>query len=379
MFLWALFVLAFTGFTGQEVFVELEGYINGRSSIAFRSQDRNIRAVLPAGTRGQILQYAVLPSGNYALKIKALNTSAAGNEYWIYYKRSSPAMRLFANTPQHWLAGGRPRSQERVRDVTRATAAETTRETTAYQERSNAPAGGGQGGAHDPALLGAVVSSQVVAQTVPAAGSAQAVAPTTCRDCTSAQPARIAAPTSRARMAAMCSNMIRSDGTYGDWGRQMASILAEPRYRNVYLRNDSLGVFCPKFAQLSESKKIQAWVWFWMALGQEESNCNLNQFHGTHYRNRSGQVVRLNPREGHGIWALEKSATVRRSRGSACSNISSFAGQARCSVDIMARNQLDRGYSASHAPESRKYWGPTRNGRLGRHITPHMRRFTECF
>jgi hypothetical protein len=382
LFIWAGLALAITGFTGYEVYVELEGFINGRSSAEFRAQDHNIKAVLPQGTKGQILEYTEFSSGNYGLKIRTLNGGRQGEEFWIYYKPSAPHMRLFEAMPQHWVSSqGQGRAGSGARQTTqveRATAAETTRAVTAYVEPQS-PGGNNPGGSH-PDVIGALIGSQVVREAVQAAGTNQAVAPSSCRDCTSGAPARIApASSSRSRLAPMCSNFIGSDGSYGQWGRQMAGIIAEPRYRDLYLRNNSLGAFCPRYAQLSESKRIQAWVWFWSALGHEESGCDLNKHHGTHYRNRRGEVVRLNPREGHGIWALERSATYRRGRGAACSNISTFDGQARCSLEIMAKNQLVSGASASGAADSKKYWGPLRNSRQGRQIMPHMRRFTECF
>jgi hypothetical protein len=383
LFIWVALGLTITGFTGREVYVELEGFINGRESARFRSSDQNVRAVLPRGTKGQILEYTEFSSGNYGLKIRTLNGQRAGEEFWVYYRPSAPHMRLFEAFPQQWRSGSQTQGQagsgaRPTTQVERATAAETTRPVTAFVEP--APRGASGPRASHPEAMEALIAGQTATQAVQAAGTAQAVAPSSCRDCVSGSPARIAPPSSsRARMAPMCSNFIGSDGSYGQWGRQLAAIVSEPRYREAYLRHNSLGAFCPRFAQLSESKRIQAWVWFWAALGHEESGCDLNKFHGTHYRNRQGQVVRLNPREGHGLWALERSATVRRGRGAACSDISSFDGQARCSVDIMARNQLFSGASASGAADSRKYWGPTRNSRQGRQIIPHMRRFTECF
>ena len=174
-------------------------------------------------------------------------------------------------------------------------------------------------------------------------------------------------------MEIACYSMIQQNGKYGEWGQQMSSILREERYQSTYTRAGALGKFCPRFDSLSKDDKIKAWVWFWQSLAKEESSCRLSVRHGT--TTASGAI--LNPREGHGLWALEKDRNIRRDRGSACDNISSFAGQARCSIDIMFKTQLRRGDTAS---DSRlKYWGPTYNHRNDRQIMPHMRRFTACF
>ena len=105
------------GFTGHERFVELEGYFNGRSEADFRKGVQNVRAVLPKGTRAQILAYAKLPSGNYALKVKTVNGETKGQDFWIYYDLERKSVKTFENAPSHWAERPAGRVAETQRDV----------------------------------------------------------------------------------------------------------------------------------------------------------------------------------------------------------------------------------------------------------------------
>lgn len=183
-------------------------------------------------------------------------------------------------------------------------------------------------------------------------------------------------PAGRSGMAPMCSNIINSSGRIGEWGEDIARILLSPKYTDSFYQDHALGDFCPKFSQLSPTMKTKAWLWFWAALADEESNCNPKVFHPTHYiEKRTGQRKRLNPRAGWGLWAMEYDANIRRDRGSACREIRTVAGQARCAIDIMHGSQLRHGRSASNKRVT--YWGPIIRGE--KQLMPHMRRFSACF
>ena len=180
-----------------------------------------------------------------------------------------------------------------------------------------------------------------------------------------------------------CDNIIDDEtGNVGSWGEVLGRLLLSPEHKSTYFDRNTLGAFCPKFNQLSEQRKLQAWVWFWTALGAEESQCTLSQHHSTH----SGRT-RINPRAGYGLWTAEKSSTVRRGRYNSgngdCRDISTIEGQALCAVTTMQETQLEYGKSAYGYSSS--YWGPTRpySGKYGnraeKQMMPHMRRFAECF
>jgi hypothetical protein len=177
------------------------------------------------------------------------------------------------------------------------------------------------------------------------------------------------------KMAPSCKALMNSNGELGSTGHSIFSIMSERKYSRYYTEDNSLGHFCPKFNRLTDSQRLQAWTWFWSALAQEESSCIEKKKHATVYQGRDGRTHVLNPREGYGLWALEKDRNIRRSRGSACMNISTAAGQARCAIDIMTKRQLSRGRTAGNDKFS--YWGPVRRGY--NQIIPHMRRLKLCF
>jgi hypothetical protein len=166
------------------------------------------------------------------------------------------------------------------------------------------------------------------------------------------------------------------NGNVGVWGESFLKILAEQPYSQSFAADNALGKFCPKFNSLSPERRLQAQLWFWTALAQEESGCDPNIIHQTHYASKDGSTRRLNPRLGWGLWALEYDANVRaRSRGPACRDIKSVEGQARCSIDIMQKKHYNEGRTASVSRGS--YWGPIHRGNS--QILPHMKRFEECF
>jgi hypothetical protein len=140
------------------------------------------------------------------------------------------------------------------------------------------------------------------------------------------------------------------------------------------MASNALGGFCPKFNQLSSRDKMVAWAWFWTALGQEESNCKVGLTHPTRVKTRAGYRV-INDRPGFGVWTMEKDRSLRiRTRGSECRDISTFEGQAKCSIEIMKDNQLSNGYTATSGP---MYWGPII--RKNTQMMPHMKRLKLCF
>lgn len=176
------------------------------------------------------------------------------------------------------------------------------------------------------------------------------------------------------KLANSCSKIMNTNGDLGPIGQSIFSIMSEDKYRRYFTARNSMGSFCPNFNNLTDEEKLMAYTWFWTGLAQNESSCTVNKKHGTTYRDRQGRIHVLNPRQGYGLWAMEKDPNVRRYRGKACKKISTAAGQARCAIDIMVKTQLKKGRSAV---SNRSYWGPVRKGQTK--ILPHMRRLRLCF
>lgn len=359
------------GFTGHERFVELDGYFNGRAAADFRKSANNVRAILAKGTRGQILDSAKLPSGNYALRIRTMNGEHKGQEFWIYYDLERRTVKTFDKAPEHWPDRPAGPVAETQRDVPALGAGPSPEAIAKKTDRLNVQVRDTAG--PDPGCTHCAGTDNVPVPT-PRPQRDEEVAPRTeTRPRTDAAADRATTIKPSRNMEIACYSMIQQNGKYGEWGQQLASILREDRYAQQYTKAGALGKFCPRFDSLSKEDKIKAWVWFWQSLAKEESSCRLTVPHAT--TTPSGQI--LNPTEGYGLWALEKDRNLRAARGAACDNIRTFSGQARCAIDIMFKTQLRRGGSASNS--RLKYWGPTYNHRNDRQIMPHMRRFTACF
>lgn len=106
--------------------VELQGYFNARYSANFLKSTRNVKFVMPPGTRGKIEETKQFASGNYGLKVEVLSGKHKGEKVWVYYKPSDPGMKLFENTD----AAGEALASA---DVEKARSAETTRKTEALR------------------------------------------------------------------------------------------------------------------------------------------------------------------------------------------------------------------------------------------------------
>lgn len=355
-----LCTLLLSGFTGKEKYVELQGAANGRSSSNFRGGS-NIRLTLPAGTRGEILDTVLMRSGNFGIKMKVMNGPQAGRVMWVYHKmKGDSTLALFEEVPTDW------NNARRTNDPEQADAAVTIRETrtikdptpTEYEDISTVS--NDENSERD--AVSAIDETNKRLQNIDNGD--------VCMNCTVATSGGrdLLRPAKRS-MAPACSSYMNSEGQVGPNGQIIYNILKSPSNRAAFTKRNAMGEFCPKFNQLPDGDKLLAWTWFWTALAREESACNSKVIHAT----RSGGRV-INPRVGYGLWALEKSSSVRRWRGSACNSISDVSGQARCAIEIMKDTQLDDGDSAY---DSESYWGPIR--RAQKQIFPHMKRLKLCF
>lgn len=340
------------GFTGKEKYVELEGAVNGRSSANFAGSS-NVRTVLNKGTRGEILAYTKLPSGNYGIKMKVSSGPRTGEIFWVYHRVGNSELALFEDAPNS-------RSPSRsTSSVEKAKGAETKKDVPATPVPVPRPAP--RGDVSDTIDLINNTNSRVNGQGQ------------NCTECSTNTTTGARSTLNGYGVARACSSLMNSQGQLGEHGQSLVSIMAEPKYARYFLGSNALGSFCPKFNTLSTAQKLNAWAWFWTVLAHEEASCNVTQVHGTHIW-RNGKLSRLNPYQGYGLWALEKDANVRAWRGAACRSINTAAKQARCAVDILASTSLSKGRTGV---SSSSYWGPVRRG--ADQIRPQMRRFALCF
>ncbi|KYG66654.1 hypothetical protein AZI86_06305 [Bdellovibrio bacteriovorus] len=375
----AMFLAAFSG---QEKFVELEGYLNARSSAAFRKIDTNVKAVLATGTRGEILEKKKLRSGNYGLKVRVMSGPYTGKSYWVYYNVSNPDLALYDAPPQTW-----DQITPEKTTIDQAAGAETLRpikgiddtdkaSELAYQETKPKE----NNDARD--AIDAITYGQQQVNRVPVPSKRPE-----CTECSQnienvpvpaseEQLADALIGPSAKQMSPRCATFINRDGEFGKLGRAAMKIMSEPRYKNAFTKSNALGKFCPNFNTFTESEKLQAWTWFWASLANEETQC-VQEIEHPMYVYKRGRRIKINNELGWGMFAAEKSAANRAARrGDACKVIfGSGEGQLRCAIDTMKDTTLDDGHTASGDKGS--YWGPVRRGNT--QIMPHMKRFKACF
>lgn len=353
-----------SGFTGKEKYVELDGTVNGRATQSFTANDQNIRSVLPKGTRGEILETKLLPSGNYGLRIRVLNGEAKNESLWVYHKLNDSSLVLYENLPSQWNTTT-PRVTASIEE---AKSVKTLREVIADTQLRN------QGLSTAPKMKAQNALNLIVASNSKLQSSTSS---TYCATCTSASTGLDLPPLrpGKKKMARACSDMMNAQGELGPDGQSILAVMSEPQYAKHFTADNALGNLCPNFNNLDDSEKLKAWTWFWTTLAMEEASCNPKQEHATTFIDKEGNTRILNPREGYGLWALERDRNIRSWRGEACDNIGTTEKQARCAIDIMTTTQLARNKTAVDTKNS--YWGPVRRGHS--QMLPHMRRLRLCF
>ncbi len=367
--------------------------LNGRSDHYFRSTDHNVTYRLKAGTRALVKKVQTFQNGNagICLEVKNSDDFQTGQDcIWVYYRKGNASMNLYSYSGNAadrdaklaaWAKEGKKVSLEKVGEPSKAQVAETTKPVSGLgTARKIGPAKSGSTDSTASVTPKATKSTdaEAVIALINDTQSAANQTTETCEACalaaTGADSVHIKPATTRS-MAPRCSMLMDKNGQLGSGGKSLVSIMSEPKYEKYYTQSNALGSYCPKFNNLSHHEKLMAWAWFWTALAQEEASCNVSAHHGTSYT-KNGKSIVLNPREGYGLWAMERDRNVRRSRGAACNNIGSVEGQARCSIDIMMKRQLSIGDSASGKVG---YWGPIRREYKDHQLMPHMKRFNLCF
>lgn len=365
------------GFTGKEKYVELTSFLNGRSGANFSAND-NIITGLIKGTQGEIVSRKQFNSGNWGYEIKVLEGPLKGKgTYWVYHNIKNSDLKLYETKPTN----ENPTPKETTATAT-ARAVETVRDTAAVPSKSN------KADAKKAAPATKTVEekrsdiirpndSQSVVNAINKANQSVGTIGTVCTTCLTPKAANEAllTPPKQRGMSQACSSFMNSQGDIGPDGQTVFNIMASEQYVKQFTASNALGAFCPKFNTLTDTQKLQAWTWFWTSLAMEESSCNPDKAHGTTYRDKAGNIRVLNPREGYGLWAMERDRNVRAWRGDACKNISTVYGQAMCSIDIMSKTQLQKGRTAK--VKSGGYWGPVHRSET--QLMPHMKRMRQCF
>lgn len=89
----ALSLTSLVGFsTGDEI--ELDSFLSGRTHPNFLKYTKNIATTLPPGTTGEVVEIKKFETGNSGIKMKVTNGPKAGQTYWVYYNKKSPALKL---------------------------------------------------------------------------------------------------------------------------------------------------------------------------------------------------------------------------------------------------------------------------------------------
>lgn len=382
-------VAALTGFSGPEKYIELGAALYGRSSAQFFYEDRsNIEMVLPEGTRGEIVERTRLDSGNYGYQIQVMNGENIGKKVWVFYNMENPDLTLYSKTPKRWTAPeelATPNIAPPTEKVApeKAAAVQTIRDTPGIKDPKEAKPAQAPAAPQKSGGPRYTKSDEMIRKSFQRIEDGndgiKSVSTPKCTTCSVPDVTSNSTPLSISRgskgMDNSCNALMSSSGQVGSTGRALQSIMSESQYKSYFMRNDSLGRFCPKFRNLTPTQKMQAWTWFWTSLAQEESSCDPQLIHPVYAKDRSGRTFKLNPNVGYGLWAMEKDANLRRGRGAPCSTIATAEGQARCAVEIMTATQLAKGRNADVLSGS--YWGPVMRGNA--QIMPHMRRLNICF
>lgn len=370
----SLFSAAFT----SSGFVELEGLLNGRSSARFTSRSKNVLTTLAKGTRGEILKSKRFNSGNYGVKIVVLEGKHKGKTFWVYHRRTNSSLKLYKAKPTHW--DQRDNSLETNNPV-QATNAETKEDVNSVQDAPGSSDLSNNQGQDDE---GYSVSADQALESISQSNNIVSKADNKdrCEDCNDTATnthdlqdqdsgeANLPLKQSGLTVPLACNHIMSSTGEVGPTGKSLMKYMSMNENYRDYTKKNSLGRFCPGFDNMTPDQKIHVWTYFWTVLANHESTCRHNVIHPVYAGGR-----RLNPMQGYGLWAAETSSKVRRSRGAACSDITTGDGQARCAVGTMLNTQLSKGHTASSFSGS--YWGPVRRG--DRQILPAMKKYKGCF
>jgi hypothetical protein len=184
-----------------------------------------------------------------------------------------------------------------------------------------------------------------------------------------------------------CRNFIKSDGTFGDWGKMIVTYINKSEERQKRYYNPALPGMqsaphtCPNWGNMDYNEKAQFWVWMFASIAHVESSCN----------NRSvntGSVPNPNDRP-RGLFQLNTLKSTRSWRGPNCKfpsgaeNVYNPANNIHCSLDIM--DELLKGRSGEYRGNGKifptnSYWEKlrTEHSHTGGKIGQLVRMFPGC-
>lgn len=118
LFFSILLVTTLFGFkTSDEV--ELDAYLNARTSPVFYKYTKNVKTTLNPGTKGKVVEVTkTFPTGNQGIKIQISSGPRAGQSYWVYYNKKKPALKLLGESKKEVTTPDKAKSAEVIEKVT---------------------------------------------------------------------------------------------------------------------------------------------------------------------------------------------------------------------------------------------------------------------
>ena len=130
----------------------------------------------------------------------------------------------------------------------------------------------------------------------------------------------------------ICEDFIKSDGSYGSWGKEITNYLDKNENASLFTRDDAPGMrggidSCPNWQNMNQDQRKHYWVWVMASIARVESTCNPLARNGkaTH-----GVAV--------GLMQLNEKPSARKWRGENCrgAEVLSVRKNLHCSLDIMS-------------------------------------------
>jgi hypothetical protein len=98
--------------------VELDAYLNARTSPVFYKYTKNVKTTLSPGTKGKVVEVTkTFPTGNQGIKIQISSGPKAGQNYWVYFDKKNPALKLTDENRDEVKKPDQAKKAEVVREV----------------------------------------------------------------------------------------------------------------------------------------------------------------------------------------------------------------------------------------------------------------------
>lgn len=184
-----------------------------------------------------------------------------------------------------------------------------------------------------------------------------------------------------------CRSFIKSDGTFGEWGKLIVSYINKHENRQKLFYSPALPGMqtnprtCPNWGNMDYNQKAQFWVWTFASIAHVESSCDTRSVN-------TGPVPNPNDRP-RGLFQLNTLRSQRSWRGTNCKFPSgaeytyNAANNIHCSLDIMA--ELLKGRDGEYRSNGKifptnSYWEKLRpeHSSTGGKIGKLVRMFPGC-